>query len=89
MGKRMASGDEPVKWRPWRREPRQNREDEFPDEVLELRERRGIPLPTWFIGPLFPSNHSGQARKNFEQFAEKRVADTASAATIDPDSVED
>jgi len=32
----------------------------FPTEVLELREE-GVPLPTWFSGPLYTGNGSSDA----------------------------
>jgi hypothetical protein len=37
-----------------------NPQKTFPDEVLELREG-GVPLPTWFSGPVYTGNGSSAA----------------------------
>lgn len=31
----------------------------FPPEVIDLRDQRGIPLPTWYSGPLYTRNGDG------------------------------
>lgn len=52
----------------------------FPEEVLDL-EKQGIPLPTWFAGPLYSGNGSTRAvaaveKRRAEAGAPVRAADS-------------
>lgn len=60
-----------MNWRFWQRRrvrkpSKSNPEDAFPAEVLKLRRDRGVPLPTWYAGPLYPRDGSEFAQQEFE-----------------------
>jgi len=54
----------------------------FPAEVLALAEQ-GVPLPTWYAGPLYTGNGSADALKELE--AERKRASAPDSASSDPD----
>lgn len=45
----------------------------FPAEVLELAEQ-GIPLPTWYSGPLYTGNGTGAAVRRLQEERERASA---------------
>lgn len=45
----------------------------FPDEVLALQKERGVPLPSWFAGPLYSGNGTESAIKELQQAREAAV----------------
>jgi hypothetical protein len=46
----------------------------FPPEVIELREKQGVPLPTWFSGPLYTGNGGDEAKKAVVEQRERAQA---------------
>lgn len=57
----------------------------FPAEVLALQ-KRGVPLPTWFAGPVYLGNGPGPGLKLLEE-EHKRVASQGTANTDDENVV--
>lgn len=56
--------------RRFRRARRRNPEEAFPAEVHALR-RRGIPLPDWFSGALYPEDGWEEAKNKFEAYRKR------------------